>query len=279
MTIAALSVRNLQWAPDKHPVLNGLSFDVAEGECLGILGSNGSGKTSILRCIYGAITPDSGIISLFGDDLKSYSSPQRAREIAVLLQEHGQSWDFTVEEVVELGRTPHKTMFSRTNDSDRRIVRESLAAVDALPLASRLLNSLSGGERQRVLLARVLAQQPRILLLDEPTNHLDIRFQLELLQHVKSLGRTTIAVLHDLNLAAAFCDRLLFLDQGVAFAHGPAVEVLTPENIDRAYHLQAHVIHADTGLLVQYWPATFTKEKISGSNLLSGNHAPSGGSV
>lgn len=147
-----------------------------------------------------------------------------------------------------MGRSPHLGLLDRTSESDQRIVDDALARVDAVHLSQRLFNSLSGGEKQRVLLARALAQQPRLLILDEPTNHLDIRHQLEVLELVRQSGPATIAALHDLNLAASYCDRLYVLSAGMIVAEGPPSEVLTPELVREVFGVGAVVDeHAATG--------------------------------
>ncbi|MCA9858769.1 MAG: ABC transporter ATP-binding protein [Thermomicrobiales bacterium] len=250
-----LEIREVSLALGGHPVLSDVSFRVDAGEFVGLLGANGSGKTSTLRCLYGSLRPDRGEILLDDRPLESRSRREVAQQIAVMTQDTGGGWDYTVEETVELGRTPHKAMFERTTSADRTIVEDALAAVDALSLRHRPVARLSGGERQRVMLARVLAQEPQVLLLDEPTNHLDVRFQIDLLQRVRALGRTTVAVLHDLNLAAAFCDRLVLMRDGRVLADGPTAQVLTADTVNAAYRISCRIDHLEDGIVVRYWPA------------------------
>ncbi|MGW6448876.1 ABC transporter ATP-binding protein [Lentzea sp. NPDC055074] len=215
----------------------------ADGEVVGIVGPNGSGKSTTLRCVYRALKPDAGAVLLDGENVHKRRSV--ARDLSALSQESQVEFDFTVAEVVEMGRLPH----DRDPALDARVVAESLATVDVSHLASRSFLSLSGGERQRVLIARAVAQQPRVLVLDEPTNHLDIRHQLDVLSLARGLGITVLTVLHDLNLAASFCDRLYVLDEGRVVASGTPDEVLVPELIAKVFHVTAHVVrHPTTGV-------------------------------
>ncbi|KJK51331.1 ABC transporter ATP-binding protein [Lentzea aerocolonigenes] len=214
----------------------------AENEVVGIVGPNGSGKSTTLRCVYRALKPDSGAVLIDGTNV--HKRHDLARELAALTQESQVEFDFTVAEIVEMGRLPHERSVR-----DAQAVRDALATVDITHLASRSFLSLSGGERQRVLIARAIAQEPRVLVLDEPTNHLDIRHQLEVLALARGLGITVLTVLHDLNLAASYCDRLCVLDEGRLVASGTPAEVLVPELIAKVFHVTAHVVrHPTTGV-------------------------------
>ncbi|GHH45737.1 ABC transporter ATP-binding protein [Lentzea cavernae] len=215
----------------------------ASNEVVGIVGPNGSGKSTTLRCVYRALKPDSGAVLIDGENV--HKRQHIARDLAALSQESQVEFDFTVAEVVEMGRLPHE----RDSARDRRVVGEALDTVDVSHLAGRSFLSLSGGERQRVLIARAIAQEPQVLVLDEPTNHLDIRHQLEVLALARSLGITVLTVLHDLNLAASYCDRLHVLDEGRLVASGTPSEVLVPELIAKVFHVSAHVVrHPTTGV-------------------------------
>jgi iron complex transport system ATP-binding protein len=212
-------------------------------EVVGIVGPNGSGKSTTLRCVYRAMKPDAGAVLI--DGVSVHKRQNLARDLAALTQESQVEFDFTVAEVVEMGRLPHE----RDSARDHRVVREALATVDLSGLAGRSFLSLSGGERQRVLIARAIAQEPRVLVLDEPTNHLDIRHQLDVLALARGLGVTVLTVLHDLNLAASYCDRLYVLDEGRLVASGTPEEVLVPELIAKVFHVTAHVVrHPTTGV-------------------------------
>ncbi|WP_086660713.1 ABC transporter ATP-binding protein [Lentzea kentuckyensis] len=215
----------------------------ARDEVVGIVGPNGSGKSTTLRCVYRAMKPDAGAVLI--DGVNVHKRQNLACDLAALTQESQVEFDFTVAEVVEMGRLPHE----RDSARDRRVVLDALATVDLSGLASRSFLSLSGGERQRVLIARAIAQEPRVLVLDEPTNHLDIRHQLDVLALARGLGVTVLTVLHDLNLAASYCDRLYVLDEGRLVASGTPDEVLVPELIAKVFHVTAHVVrHPTTGV-------------------------------
>ncbi|MFD5828997.1 ABC transporter ATP-binding protein [Lentzea sp. NPDC060358] len=212
-------------------------------EVVGIVGPNGSGKSTTLRCVYRALKPDAGAVLIDGQNV--HKRPDLARELSALTQESQVEFDFTVAEVVEMGRLPH----DRSPAHDRAVVARALATVDVAHLASRSFLTLSGGERQRVLIARAVAQEPRVLVLDEPTNHLDIRHQLDVLSLTRGLGVTVLTVLHDLNLAASYCDRLHVLDEGRLVASGTPAEVLVPELVAEVFHVTAHVVpHPTTGV-------------------------------
>jgi iron complex transport system ATP-binding protein len=223
-------------------IISGVTLD-ADNEVVGIVGPNGSGKSTTLRCVYRALKPDAGAVLIDGENV--HKRHDLARDLAALTQESQVEFDFTVSEVVEMGRLPH----TRDPARDRQVVADALATVDVAHLAGRSFLSLSGGERQRVLIARAIAQEPKVLVLDEPTNHLDIRHQLDVLSLARGLGVTVLTVLHDLNLAASFCDRLYVLDEGRLVAGGTPEEVLVPELIAKVFHVTAHVVaHPTTGV-------------------------------
>jgi iron complex transport system ATP-binding protein len=256
-----LAIDGVRWAVSGRRILDGASLTVEPGEFVGLLGPNGSGKTSLLRCVYRALRPDGGAITLDGRDLRAIPAREVARRVAVLLQDTSGEFGYTVEETVALGRTPHKRLLEPTDREDEAIVAAALARVGATGLAWRELTTLSGGERQRVLLARALAQEPRLLLLDEPTSHLDLRYQIELLSLVRGLELTTLAVLHDVNLAAAYCDRIALFDAGCVVACGPPATVLTPALLRQVYGVEAAVAtEADGTVLVRYWPARVARD-------------------
>ena len=241
MTEAALLAQDVSWSVDKRAILDGLGLDVRRGEFAGIVGPNGSGKSTFLRTVYRVLKPDAGLISLDGDSVWRLSTRDAARRTAAVLQETPGDFEFTAEEMVFMGRTPHKGVLDRETDEDRSIVSDALARVGMTDFAGRAFSTLSGGEKQRVLIARALAQHARFMVLDEPTNHLDIRYQLEILELVKSLGVTTLAALHDLNLAATYCDRIFAIQGGRVVASGTPEEVLTPDMLRRVFGVGANV--------------------------------------
>ncbi len=216
------------------------AFLVADpGQMVGLVGPNGSGKTTLLRTIYKGVRPVAGLVEIDGTDVRSLSTGAMARRTAVLTQERTGDFDLTVEEIVRMGRTPHKRTLQLDTLEDARIIDEAMHRVDVAAVRNKLMSTLSGGERQRVMVARTLAQQSRVLLLDEPTNHLDIRHQLELLDLVRTLGVehgiTTVIALHDLNLAATYCDSVYVLSRGQVVTGGPAIEVLSGDMITRIF--------------------------------------------
>ncbi|MFI6577801.1 ABC transporter ATP-binding protein [Nocardiopsis sp. NPDC050513] len=225
-----------------------LSLEVPKGRVVGLVGPNGSGKSTALRCVYRALRPSRGTVWLDGRDLGGLRPRESARSVAALTQEGGSDLDFTVAEIVALGRTPHARGNRPLDARERELCRSAMERVDVAHLADRGVLSLSGGERQRVLVARCLVQEPRVLVLDEPTNHLDVRHQIGLLSLVRSAGITVLLVLHDLNLAAAVCDRIGVLSEGRLVASGTPREVLVPELIERVFGVAATVVpHPLTG--------------------------------
>jgi iron complex transport system ATP-binding protein len=225
--------------------LDDVTFSVAPGEFLGVLGPNGCGKTTLLRAIRGTLRPRSGRVRLDDRDVSRIDKRSLARTMAYLPQDMVIELDFTVRELALMGRSPHVSRFARETDEDRRVAEHAMQLADVAHLADRLVTELSGGERQRALIAMCLAQQPRILLLDEPTNHLDLSHQLSILDLVARLNRgsdlAVVAVFHDLNLAAEYCGRLVLLAAGRVAAMGEPAEVLTEEAIARVYGVRVAV--------------------------------------
>ncbi|GAB3211113.1 ABC transporter ATP-binding protein [Marinactinospora endophytica] len=245
---ASLSLRGVGCRVEGTDLVRDVDLDVAPGEFVGVIGPNGAGKSTLLRTVHRTLRPRTGSVRIDGEDLWALSQRALARRVAAVLQENGADFELTVDEVVAMGRAPHKRAFSPDNDDDRRLVMTSLELVGAAHLAARSYPTLSGGERQRVLLARALAQEPALLVLDEPTNHLDIAHQLDVLAVVRRLGTSVLAVLHDLNLAALFCDRLYVVDHGRVVAAGTPAAVLTPDLLAEVYRVQADVaLHPLTG--------------------------------
>ncbi|MFI5806689.1 ABC transporter ATP-binding protein [Streptomyces sp. NPDC051561] len=229
-------------------LVSDLALHAGSGQFVGLVGPNGSGKSTLLRTVYRALRPTTGTILLDGDDLYAMSAREGARRLAALPQEASTEFDFTVAEVVAMGRVPHQRATARATDDDRDVCTTSLARVGAAHLAGRGFLTLSGGEKQRVLIARALAQQPRVLVLDEPTNHLDIAQQLEVLALVRASGLTVLTALHDLNLAALHCDLLYVIHSGRIVASGAPHDVLSPDLLAEVFGVRAHrVRHPETG--------------------------------
>ncbi|MGW2773844.1 ABC transporter ATP-binding protein [Streptomyces olivaceoviridis] len=234
-----------------------IGLTVDSGTFAGLVGPNGSGKSTLLRSVYRALRPTAGAVRLDGDDMHAMDPRATARALAALPQESSAEFDFTVAEVVAMGRLPHR---GRTAASDRETCARAMDRTGVAHLADRGFAGLSGGEKQRVLIARALAQQPRVLVLDEPTNHLDIAHQLDVLSLVRDSGLTVLAALHDLNLAAAHCDVLYVIDKGRIVAAGPPHDVLRPALLAEVFGIRAHPVrHPVTGavqLLFDLLPPT-----------------------
>ncbi|MCI6347551.1 MAG: ABC transporter ATP-binding protein [Negativibacillus massiliensis] len=222
-------------------ILRGIDFEANKGEFVGIIGPNGSGKSTLLRCLYRVLTPSEGAVFLDGKELSSYRVKESAQKLAVVAQHNYYNFEFSVRDVVMMGRAPHKRALDRDTAEDYQIMRQSLKAVGMQEFEERSFSTLSGGEQQRIILARALAQQTPCLILDEPTNHLDIKYQLWLMDIVRNLDCTVISAVHDLNIAAMYCDRLYAMKQGKVIAQGTPHELLTPDLIRELYEVDAEV--------------------------------------
>ena len=244
-----LSVRDLSVDIDRRRIVSNVSIEVPTGAFVGLLGSNGSGKSTILKTIYRVNRPSGGAILIDGESVHDLEPREAARRIAVVSQETSVEFDLRVEEMVMLARFARKGRFERDTDDDYDVVREALHAVGCSHLVGRSFHALSGGEKQLVLVARALAQRAGLVVLDEPTNHLDILHQSHVLDIVASQGVTVLAALHDLGLAALYCDRVHLLAEGRLHSSGTPEEVITAENISAAYRADVLVIpHPETGV-------------------------------
>ncbi len=246
-----IEVHGLKLAYDAQPVLENTSFSVKKGDLVALLGANGAGKSTLLRCISRILKPNAGYIMLDGKELVKFDSKEAARVMAVVPQETAADFDFTVEDIVMMGRFPYLGRFQKESAADLEIVRRSMEMTGISHLADRSIAALSGGEKQRVVMARAVCQQPEVLLLDEPTANLDIGYQSMLLELASRLNReqkvTVIAAIHDINLAVHHFNRFILLSGGMVMAAGRADEVITPENIHKSYGVPAstyrHPLH------------------------------------
>jgi iron complex transport system ATP-binding protein len=243
---------SFRYAPGAPLVVDGIAVRLAGGALTGILGPNGSGKTSLLRLLSGTRRPTAGRVMLGDRPLETLSRREVAQQIAVVPQETELAFEYTALEIVLMGRHPHLGLFTVEGPADLRIARDAMASTGTSGLADRLFHELSGGEKQRVVIAAALAQSSRLLLLDEPTASLDLGYQLEISTLLKTLnhdhGVTMAISTHDLNLAASICRELILIRDGRVIATGPTGDVLTPENVRRLYDVEADVhVHADTG--------------------------------
>lgn len=223
------------------PIIQGIDIRVGQSSFVGIVGPNGSGKTTLLKRIYRVLAPQGGSVFLNGQNLDKMSARSVAGVMAVVGQFNEMNFDFTVREIVAMGRTPHKGLLERLSSADHQYIDEALGLVGLGEYGSRSYQTLSGGEKQRVVLARAIAQQPRLIILDEPTNHLDLKYQIQILSVVKRLGIGVLAAMHDLTLAAQYCDCIYVLKGGGLVARGKPQEVLTAELIRSVYEIDCAV--------------------------------------
>ena len=242
------TVNGITWKADGKSIISDIHIEAKRGSFIGILGTNGSGKTTLLKNIYRVLKPHQGTIFIDDHNLVSISNRQSAREMAVVSQEDNAEFDFSVLEVVLMGRYPHKKMFESDTENDKDIARQAIEKVGLQGFDERRFISLSGGEKQRTLIARALTQQAELLILDEPTNHLDIGFKLKIFDIVKQLDLTIIAAIHDLNLAALYCDKIYILNGGRVHATGSPVEVINERLLGDLFGVKADIqVHPFTG--------------------------------
>ncbi|MBA6414806.1 ABC transporter ATP-binding protein [Colwellia sp. 6M3] len=253
-----LSVESVSWSVDKHIILNNISFDVNRGDIIGIIGPNGAGKTTLLKCLLNHYKNWHGSIKLKNKALSQYKPNELAQTFALVVQNAPPIFDLKVYDVVRMGLLPYKTLFARDNDADKENIMLALEKVGLACSQAKFFNTLSGGEQQRVLIAKALVQKAKILVLDEPTNHLDIFYQHQILQLVKALNITVIMTIHDLNLAAHYCNRLLLLDKGNLVSDNTVDQVLKPELLTKVFGLPCYrddAQHYDVPR-VYFYPAT-----------------------
>ncbi|AYF26790.1 histidinol phosphatase [Micromonospora tulbaghiae] len=249
-----LEITGVSWTVPAARILDHVTCTVPAGSLVGLLGPNGSGKTTLLRAVAGLVRPDTGGVSITGDPIAGMRRFTLARRVALLAQHAETDLDLTVRDVVLLGRIPHCRSRWCDTDADHAAVDQALDRVDMAGFASRKWLTLSGGERQRAQLARALAQEPELLLLDEPINHLDIGHQLQLLSLVRRAKVTTLAALHDLNLAVMFCSTVVVLHHGRVAAAGPPGQVLTAGLLADVYGVDADVREHDGRTVIYFRP-------------------------
>jgi len=250
--VAALSLTDVRLAYGVTEVLKGISLEVRHGEMLGLVGPNGAGKSTLLNVVSGVLRPASGQVCVDGEALNELSTKERARRVAVVAQNPAVPPGFSSLDVVLMGRNPHLGLLQWESSTDIDVCKRAMELTGTWEFAERPVASLSGGERQRVFIARALAQQTDLLLLDEPTAHLDIGYQATMLDMVSTIrneaGVTVVAAMHDLSLAAQYCDRIAALHNGVVVALGTPTEVLTEAVVSAAFGAEVTVItHPDDG--------------------------------
>lgn len=241
-----LSIRDIRWVADRTFIVDGVSLTVESGQILGLIGPNGSGKSSLLRVMAGLRPPSDGAVFVDNTPMAAFSRRDLAKEIAVVEQHSQTDAHITVLDIVRLGRTPYRSAFSGWTDEDERPVQEALSRTGLSEKRNQVWHTLSGGERQRVQLARALAQAPKVLILDEPTNHLDIQHQIEILRLIAELPVTVIMAIHDLNLAARFCDKIAVMKNGRLAGLGTPDEVLTANLLFEVFGVTAEVTTSKT---------------------------------
>ena len=248
-----IGIENLTYKIGSATILNNLSLTVPAKKFVALMGPNGCGKSTLLKHLYRVLPIQTGRILFDNTSLDQIPLREAAQKIGVMGQFHTVNFDFTVWQIVMMGRTPYKKGFDDDTEEDVHLASEALRTVGMLNQAERSFNSLSGGEQQRVMLARVLCQEPEYLILDEPTNHLDITYQLELLEVIKGLGVGVIAALHDLNLASLFCDEIFIMKKGRLVTEGAPAEIITEELIEQVYDVKSSVTyHRDGTPVVTY---------------------------
>ena len=255
-----VQIQNVQVSIGAKEIVRGVSMAAASRQMVGIIGPNGSGKSTLLKAVYRVLRPSGGAVLLDGQPVGQMSLRASAQKMAVMAQVNEFSFDFTVEKMVYMGRTPYKRLMEPDNEADADAVEEAIRITGIGHLRRRFFSTLSGGEKQRVLIARALAQHTHVLILDEPTNHLDIKYQLQLMDIVKGLHCTVLAAIHDLNIAAMYCDYLYALREGAVVGEGTPGDLLTPAFIREVYDVEAEVLPQldDKPLRIFYhagWPS------------------------
>ncbi|CAM3917368.1 MULTISPECIES: ABC transporter ATP-binding protein [Pseudoalteromonas] len=236
-----LKVTNLSWSVASTTILQSIDFSIKAGQFIGLLGPNGAGKSSLLRCLYRYSKPGSGEVAFAGQNIWQLSADEYAKQVAVVLQETPSQFNLSLYDVVSLGLTPHKSLFSSTTTTDKELILQAIEQVGLSHHCQQSFDSLSGGEKQRALIARSIVQGPKLLIMDEPTSHLDIKYQIQLMELAKSLNVTVLASFHDLNLAASMCDELLVLKKGRLVASGTPEQVITEKMLSDVFGVCAEV--------------------------------------
>lgn len=245
-----IDVENLYYSIDDKEILKDISLMVEKNHFVGIIGANGCGKSTLLKNIYRFNKFDSGKITVDGKDIYAYNGRELARKLSVLVQKQNMNFDFTVEEIIEMGRyARHTSIFSEEN---KDYIKNSLKEVGLDGMENRSFLSLSGGEMQRVFIARALAQNTNILILDEPTNHLDIKYQIEIMELIKKQQKTVLAVIHDMNIACKYCDYVVALKDGVVMTRGDRDFVFTKENIKKIFDVNCEILRHDNRPLIVF---------------------------
>jgi len=249
-----LQVQDINFSYDQETVLRSISINIKSQEFVGVIGPNGSGKSTLLKLLGSVLKPDSGQIFFKEKNYIDYQRKQLAQSITWVPQEHPMVFPFKVSEIVLMGRHPYLSAFTFEGENDIKIARSAMKQTQTLQFAERGFNEISGGEKQRVVIAGAIAQEPELMILDEPTSALDIKYQIQILNILKTLNEnkktTVILAMHDLHLASKYCTRLILLDEGKIFKDGKTEEVLQKEYIETVYGLKVHLIHDQSGNII-----------------------------
>lgn len=237
MSSFVLQANNVSWSVGQKQIIHEISVNIPLGETTAIVGPNGAGKTSLLKCLYGENTDFTGQILLAGKAINTIHRKNIAKKIAVVSQHSESAFSLTVLDIVEMGLIPHKNLFDGNTNKDNLSIKEALIKVNLLDKKNQRFNTLSGGEQQRVLIAKAIVQKPDILIMDEPTNHLDIFYQHQILQLAKTLNITLLLTLHDLNLAAQYCDRIILVNKGRLISNNTPEHVFTQKTLSSVFKL------------------------------------------
>lgn len=234
-----IKAKGLSYSYGNEEVLNDFSFDFKENKLYSIIGPNGCGKSTLLKCLFGYLSPKSGNVSINSKNIASYSTKHLAKKISYVQQSTNTSFDFSVKDIVTMGRHPYLGRFSSLSKTDKDHIKFALKSTSTYDFRHKSINELSGGEKQRAFIARALAQDTDIVLLDEPVSMLDINHQIEIMDTVKhlskNLNKTVICVLHDLNLASSYGDEIILMEKSKIFTHGTPNDVITKENLEKVY--------------------------------------------
>ena len=251
MNSSILQVQGINFSYDQETVLRSISINIKSQEFVGVIGPNGSGKSTLLKLLGSVLKPDSGQIFFKERNYINYQRKQLAQSITWVPQEHPMVFPFKVSEIVLMGRHPYLSAFTFEGENDIEIARSAMKQTQTLQFAERGFNEISGGEKQRVVIAGAIAQEPELMILDEPTSALDIKYQIQVLNILKTLNEnkktTVILAMHDLHLASKYCTRLILLEEGKIFKDGKTEEVLQKEHIEKVYGLKVHLIHDQSG--------------------------------
>lgn len=247
-----VDIKNIKYSIDEMDILKDVSLSIQKGQFVGIIGPNGSGKSTFLKNIYKILKPDEGCVYINGKDILKMSNREFANEVAVVAQENSTSFDFTVKDIILMGRYSKKKLFDRSDKNDLELVRNALETVGMSGFEERSFSKLSGGEKQRIVIARALVQETEVLILDEPTNHLDIGSQIKTLKLLKESDKTILTALHDLNIASKYCDVIFVIDDGKVLKYGKPRDIIDRGLIKKLYDIDSEVMVNDNSVVINY---------------------------